>query len=113
MTDEKRAKIHPARTRRLRLRIDIAPMTFTIAALTVPALIEQVSSPIEQEPALRAHVVKFFASYRLTGFLAAAVRDLQYDALMMLCYEEFESRVLVPLVYGRALRLRLHWCCLP
>ena len=50
-------------------------------------------------------MVKFFASYRLTGFLAAAVRDLQYDALMMLCYKEFESRVLVPLVYGRALRL--------
>ena len=145
MTDEKRDKIHPARTRRLRLRIDIAPMTFIIAALvalaawtlvrllpallvllgaliivgtlnpavrwlvarkigrgaaialvfsllfllmlatatlTVPALIEQVSSLIEQEPALRAHVVKFFASYRLTGFLAAAVRDLQYDALI-------------------------------
>ena len=50
-------------------------------------------------------MVKFFASYRLTGFLTAAVRDLQYDALMMLCYAEFESRVLVPLVYGRALRL--------
>jgi predicted PurR-regulated permease PerM len=145
MTDENRDKNHTARNRRLRLRIEIAPMTFIVAllvalaawtlvrllpallvllgaliivgtlnpavrwlvarkirrgasiaivftvlmllvlaaaTLTLPALIAQVSSLIQQEPTLRAHVVKFFASYPLTGFLAVAVRDLQYDALI-------------------------------
>ena len=57
-------------------------LVLATATLTVPALIAQVSSLIQQEPTLRAHVVKFFASYPLTGFLAAAVRDLQYDALI-------------------------------
>jgi predicted PurR-regulated permease PerM len=145
MTDEKRDNISKPRTRRLRLRIEIAPMSFIVAVLvafaawtlvrllpallvllgaliivgtlnpavrwlvarkvrrgaaiaivfsvlmllvlatatlTVPALIAQVSSLIQQEPTLRAHVVKFFASYPLTGFLAVAVRDLQYDSLL-------------------------------
>lgn len=57
-------------------------LVLTTATVTVPALIAQVSNLIRQEPALRAHVVKFFASYPLTGFLATAVRDLQYDALI-------------------------------
>ena len=240
MTDKDPDNAFAARTRRLRLRIEIAPMSFIIAVLvalatwtlvkllpallvllgaliivgtlnpavcwlvarsicrrasialvfslllmlvlatatlTVPALIAQFSSLIQQESTLRAHVVKFSASYPLTGVLAAAVRDLQYDALIksagtqlltcvlmglfmfilliacgvpnalalaffggvadvlpfvgifltmvpavlaslsqglvvtmivlvvMLCYEEFESRVLVPLVYGLELRL--------
>ena len=145
MTDEKPDNASTVRTRRLRLRIEIAPMSFIIAVLvalaawtlarllpallvllgaliivgtlnpavrwlgarnirrgagiaivfsllllivlatatlTVPALIAQVSSLIRQEPALRAHVVKFFSNYPLTGFLAATVRDLQYGALI-------------------------------
>lgn len=57
-------------------------LVLAMATLTVPALIAQVTSLIEQEPALRAHVVKFFGSYPLTSFLAVAVRDLQYDALI-------------------------------
>ena len=145
MTDKKPDHFHTARTRRRRLRIEIAPMSFVIAVLvalaawtlvqllpallvllgaliivgtfnpavrwlvarnirrsagiaivfslllllvlamatlTVPALIAQVTSLIEQEPTLRAHVVKFFASYPLTHFLAVAVRDLQYGQLI-------------------------------
>lgn len=145
MTDEKPDRFDTVRTRRLRLRIEIAPMTFVVAVLvalaawtlvrllpallvllgaliivgtlnpavrwlvarkfrrgaaiaivftvlsllvfatatlTVPALIAQVSDLIQQEPTLRAHVVKFLASYPLTRFLAVAVRDLQYDALI-------------------------------
>ena len=145
MTDKKSDHVHTARTRRQRLRIEIAPMSFVIAVLvalaawtlvqllpallvllgaliivgtfnpavrwlvarnirrsagiaivfslllllvlamatlTVPALIAQVTSLIEQEPTLRAHVVKFFASYPLTHFLAVAVRDLQYGQLI-------------------------------
>jgi predicted PurR-regulated permease PerM len=57
-------------------------LVLAMATLTVPALIAQVTSLIEQEPILRAHVVKFFASYPLTNFLAVAVRDLHYDALL-------------------------------
>lgn len=145
MTDPKIDKNHTARTRRLRLRIEIAPMTFIVAVLvalgawtlvrllpallvllgaliivgtlnpavrwlvarkfrrgaaiaivfgvlsllvlatatlTVPALIAQVSSLIQQEPILRGHVVNFLAGYPLTRFLAVAVRDLQYDSLI-------------------------------
>ena len=37
-------------------------LVFATATLTVPALIAQVSSLIQQEPALRAHLVKFLAS---------------------------------------------------
>ncbi|MDB5949447.1 MAG: hypothetical protein JWR65_1302 [Massilia sp.] len=145
MTDPKIDKNHTAGTRRLRLRIEIAPMTFIVAVLvalgawtlvrllpallvllgaliivgtlnpavrwlvarkfrrgaaiaivfgvlsllvlatatlTVPALIAQVSSLIQQEPILRGHVVNFLAGYPLTRFLAVAVRDLQYDSLI-------------------------------
>jgi predicted PurR-regulated permease PerM len=57
-------------------------LVLATATLTVPALIDQVSSLIQQEPILRAHLVKFFASYPLTDFLAVALRDLHYDALI-------------------------------
>jgi predicted PurR-regulated permease PerM len=57
-------------------------LVLTMAALTIPALIAQVSSLIEQEPTLRAKLVKFLASYPLTEFLAVAVRELRYDALI-------------------------------
>ena len=57
-------------------------LVLATATLTVPALIAQVASLIQQEPTLRAHVVKFLASYPMTKFLAVAVRDLQYDALI-------------------------------
>jgi predicted PurR-regulated permease PerM len=53
-----------------------------MATLTVPALIAQVSTLIEQEPVLRANLVKFLASYPLTDFLAVVVRDVHYDALI-------------------------------
>lgn len=52
-----------------------------LAALTVPALAEQVASLIDQEPMLRAKVVDFLSRYPMTGFLAEAVRDLHYEAL--------------------------------
>ena len=53
-----------------------------MTTLTVPALISQVSSLIEQEPVLRANLVKFLASYPLTEFLAVVVREVHYDALI-------------------------------
>lgn len=57
-------------------------LVMATATLTMPALFAQVSSLIEQEPSLRARLVKFLASYPLTDFLAVAVRDLRYDALI-------------------------------
>jgi predicted PurR-regulated permease PerM len=50
--------------------------------LTVPALIAQVSSLIEQEPALRGHLVDYLSRFRPTLFLAEIVRNVQYDALI-------------------------------
>lgn len=52
-----------------------------MATLTVPALIAQVSSLVEQEPVLREHLAGFLARFRLTGFLAETVRNVHYDAL--------------------------------
>lgn len=57
-------------------------LVLATATLTMPALFAQVSSLIEQEPSLRARLVKFLASYPLTDFIAVAVRDLRYDALI-------------------------------
>ena len=57
-------------------------LCIAVATLTLPALFAQVSSLIEQEPALRANLVDFLARYRLTDFLAVAVRDVHYDALI-------------------------------
>jgi predicted PurR-regulated permease PerM len=57
-------------------------LCIAMATLTLPALFAQVSSLIEQEPALRANLVDFLSRYRLTEFLAAAVRDVHYDALI-------------------------------
>ena len=53
-----------------------------MATLTVPALIAQVASLLDQEPALRARLVEFLSRYRPTQFLAVTVRDVHYDALI-------------------------------
>jgi predicted PurR-regulated permease PerM len=53
-----------------------------LAVFTVPALIIQVSSLVEQEPALRARLVKFLSSYPLTASLAGTLRHLRYDVLL-------------------------------
>ena len=57
-------------------------LCIAVGTLTLPALFAQVSSLIEQEPALRANLVDFLSRYRLTGFLADAVRDLHYGVLI-------------------------------
>jgi predicted PurR-regulated permease PerM len=53
-----------------------------LAVFTVPAFIIQVSSLVEQEPALRARLVTFLSSYPLTASLAETLRHLQYDVLL-------------------------------
>jgi predicted PurR-regulated permease PerM len=74
-----------------------------MATLTVPALFAQVSSLIDQEPVLRANLVKFLASYPLTEFLAVVVRDVHYDALIKSASAEvlsISARVLEIVAYS-------------
>lgn len=52
-----------------------------LAVFTVPALVEQVASLIQQEPKLRAQLVHFLSSYPLTGSLAESIRSIKYAAL--------------------------------
>lgn len=52
-----------------------------LAVFTVPAFVVQVGSLVEQEPALRARLVSFLASYPLTKSLADTLRHLQYGQL--------------------------------
>lgn len=51
-------------------------------ALTVPVFLAQVSSLIEQEPALRAGLVARLTGSRLTAPLAEALRTMQYGAVL-------------------------------
>src|SRR5512143_216792 len=58
--------------------ITIVFMAFVIAALllitlTTPVIVQQAANLIEQEPALRAHLVDFLASSRLTAPFADAL----------------------------------------
>jgi putative heme transporter len=52
-----------------------------LAVFTVPAIVLQVTSMVEQEPGLRAKLVKFLASYPLTTSLAGTLRHLKYEQL--------------------------------
>ncbi len=52
-----------------------------LAVFTVPPFVAQVASLIQQEPELRGRLVKFLASYPLTGSLADSLRHVQYAAL--------------------------------
>jgi predicted PurR-regulated permease PerM len=52
-----------------------------LAVFTVPALVIQVGSLVEQEPELRGKLVEFLASYPLTTSLAETLRQLQYGQL--------------------------------
>ena len=57
-------------------------VTVLVVALTVPEFLAQVSSLIEQEPALRAGLVARLAGSRLTAPLAEALRTMQYGAVL-------------------------------
>ncbi|MES2257457.1 MAG: AI-2E family transporter [Pseudomonadota bacterium] len=52
-----------------------------LAVFTVPPFVMQVASLVQQEPQLRARLIKFLASYPLTGSLADSLRHVQYGAL--------------------------------
>jgi predicted PurR-regulated permease PerM len=56
--------------------------TVLIITLTIPAFFAQVKSLIDQEPALRAHLVNFLSRSHLTESLGDALRNIHYDALI-------------------------------
>jgi len=61
--------------------IALLTVASALAVFTVPAFVLQVGSLVSQEPALRAQLVKFLASYPLTTSLAGTLRHLQYGQL--------------------------------
>jgi predicted PurR-regulated permease PerM len=74
-----------------------------LAVFTVPAFVIQVGSLVEQEPALRARLVRFLASYPLTTSLAEALRHLQYGQLFKSYSTEaiaFSRNVFEVVAYG-------------
>ena len=53
-----------------------------LITLTIPALLTQVMSLIEQEPVLRQRAATFLASYQFTKPLAVGLNNVQYAALI-------------------------------
>ena len=76
-----------ARLRRRGLSIAIVfttllVITLLVVTMTIPELLSQVTSLIDQEPALRARLVARLASSHLTAPFAESLRTIQYDALL-------------------------------
>jgi predicted PurR-regulated permease PerM len=57
-------------------------ITVVLVTLTIPELLAQVASLIDQEPVLRARLVARLAGYPLTAPLAESLRTMQYYTLM-------------------------------
>jgi putative heme transporter len=53
-----------------------------LATLTIPALIDQVASLIDNEPLLRERIAEFLSAYRFTIPFAEALRNVQYAELL-------------------------------
>jgi predicted PurR-regulated permease PerM len=78
-------------------------VTLLVVTLTIPALLAQVASLIDQEPALRARLVARLAASPLTAPLAESLRTIQYGALMKSSAElvfTFTTRAVEILAYG-------------
>jgi putative heme transporter len=56
-------------------------VTLLILVVTIPALIDQVSALVKEEPALRGRLADFLARSRVTASLAQSLREIHYDAL--------------------------------
>jgi predicted PurR-regulated permease PerM len=73
--------------------------------LTVPEIVTQLNSLVEQEPEIRKRLAHFLARSRLTTGLADGLRTLQYDALLkssMASAFAFSTKVLEFLAYAVA-----------
>ena len=54
----------------------------SLVVFTLPPFVTQVATLIHQEPALRARLVQFLASYPLTASLADGLKHIQYSELL-------------------------------
>ncbi len=59
----------------------MALMTSGLLAITVPSLIDQVTSLVKQEPAIRDHIAATLGRWRVSAPLAESLRDVRYEAL--------------------------------
>jgi len=57
-------------------------ITLSIITLTIPALLAQATSLLDQEPALRARLADLLDNSRLTASFAESLRNIHYDALV-------------------------------
>jgi predicted PurR-regulated permease PerM len=57
-------------------------ITLIIITLTIPALLAQATSLLDQEPALRARLADLLDNSRLTASFAESLRNIHYDALV-------------------------------
>jgi predicted PurR-regulated permease PerM len=57
----------------------LSVVALLIAALTIPALVEQASALLQQEPALRAHLADRLAVFPPSARLASWLRNFKYD----------------------------------
>jgi putative heme transporter len=53
-----------------------------LLALTLPVLVSQFTSLVDQEPALRKRLIELLSHYRATASLADSLRDVDYGALL-------------------------------
>jgi predicted PurR-regulated permease PerM len=59
----------------------MALMSGGLIALTIPQLIDQVTSLVRQEPTIRDHLAAALGRWRVSAPLAESLRDVKYEAL--------------------------------
>lgn len=77
--------------------------TLLLSAFTLPALIAQVKSLLDQEPVLRQHLADYLSGSHLTRALADALRNVRYDTLLKSSASAvfaFSTRIIEVVAYG-------------
>lgn len=85
--------------------ISFITIALLIIIFTIPAVLAQVANLIEQEPAMRAHIVDFLAGSRLTAPFAAALGEVSDDVLMKtaaMTLFSYSTRIIEIVAYGAA-----------
>jgi putative heme transporter len=59
----------------------MALVTGGLLALTIPPLVDQVTSLVKQEPAIRDHLAAILDRWRVSAPLAESLREVKYEAL--------------------------------
>jgi predicted PurR-regulated permease PerM len=83
--------------------ISFVVIAVLVVTFTIPALLKQATSLIEQEPALRARLVDFLADSRLTAPFAGALGEVSDDVLMKtaaMTLFSYSTRIAEVLAYG-------------